>query len=153
MTTHRNQLAYQESVVRNASLGELVITLHDILARDLHAGIGAIEAKDAQTLAAKTKHGFLVLARLEGSVNTDIEGAEKIARFYVMVREQMLKGQVRRDSAILRQLAGFVTDMREAWAEVQGREEGVKPAPESFAQVHHHPGHEVAEAAAASWKA
>ena len=128
MTNYQNQLAYQESVVRDASLGELVITLHDILSRDLHAGVAAIEAQDVQTLANKTKHGFLVLARLEGSINNDVEGAEKITHFYTMVREQMLKAQGSQDPALLRQLAGFVNDMRAAWAEVQGRERGAQPS-------------------------
>ena len=44
MNAKRNQLAYQEAAVRNASPIELVIMLYDILARDLHAAIEAMEA-------------------------------------------------------------------------------------------------------------
>ena len=57
-----------------------------------------------------------------GRAQLEQEGTEKIARFYGMAREQMLKAQAQRDPAILRQLVGFVNDMREAWVEVQGRE-------------------------------
>jgi flagellar secretion chaperone FliS len=127
MTNYKNQLAYQEAAARDASVGELVITLHDILTRDLHAAISAIETGDLQTVAAKLKHGYLALARLEGALNLEQEGTEKIARFYTMSREQMLKAQVQRDPAILRQLIGFVNDMREAWVEVQGREQSENP--------------------------
>src|ERR1041385_1479386 len=127
MTTHRNQLAYQEAAARDASTGELVVTLHDILTRDLHAAVVALEAKNIETVAAKLKHGYLALARLEGALNLEQEGTEKIARFYGMAREQMLKAQVQRDPAILRQLVGFVNDMREAWVEVQGREQSERP--------------------------
>src|SRR4051812_27814171 len=121
MTTHRNQLAYQEAAARDASTGELVVTLHEILTRDLHAAVTALDNQDIETVAAKLKHGYLALARLEGALNMDQPGAEKIARFYGISREQMLKAQAQRDPAILQQLIGFVNDMREAWVEVQGR--------------------------------
>lgn len=127
MTNYKNQLAYQEAAARDASVGELVITLHDILTRDLHAAISAIEAGNTETVAAKLKHGYLALARLEGALNIDQAGTEKIARFYTMSREQMLNAQIQRDPAILRKLIGFVNDMREAWVEVNGREQSEKP--------------------------
>src|SRR5882724_2312981 len=120
MTTHRNQLAYQEAAARDASTGELVITLHDILTRDLHGAVTALEAQDIETVATKLKHGYLALARLEGALNMEQEGTEKIARFYGLTRELMLKAQIQRDPSTLRQLIGFVNDMREAWVEVQG---------------------------------
>jgi len=151
MTNSKNQLAYQEVAARDASVGELVITLHDILTRDLHAAISAIEAGETEIVAAKLKHGFLALARLEGALDMEREGTEKIARFYKMSREQMLKAQVQRDPAILRQLIGFVNDMREAWVEVQGRELNERPG--TLSQISN-TAYAVTEiAAAASWKA
>ena len=151
MTNFKNQLAYQEAAARDASVGDLVITLHDILTRDLHAAISAIESGDLETVAAKLKHGYLALARLEGALDMDCEGTEKIARFYTMSREQMLKAQAHRDPAILRQLIGFVNDMREAWVEVQGREQSERPG--TLSQISN-TAYAVTEiAAAASWKA
>jgi flagellar secretion chaperone FliS len=151
MTTHRNQLAYQEAATRDASTGELVVTLHDILTRDLHAAVAALDEKDIETVAAKLKHGYLALARLEGALNLDQEGTEKIARFYGMAREQMLKAQAQRDPAILRQLVGFVNDMREAWVEVQGREKAEQPG--TLSQISNTAYAVTEMAAAASWKA
>jgi flagellar biosynthetic protein FliS len=151
MTNYKNQLAYQEAAARDASVGELVITLHDILTRDLHAAISAIEAGDLETVAAKLKHGYLALARLEGALDLELEGTEKIARFYKMSREQMLKAQAQRDPAILRQLIGFVNDMREAWVEVQGRENAEQPGTLSKISNAAYAVTEIA--AAASWKA
>jgi flagellar secretion chaperone FliS len=150
MTTHRNQLAYQEAAARDASTGELVVTLHDILTRDLHAAVIALDSSDIETVAAKLKHGYLALARLEGALNMEREGTEKIARFYGMAREQMLKAQVQRDPAILRQLVGFVNDMREAWVEVQGREQNEKPG--TLSQISN-TAYAVTEISAAGWKA
>ena len=150
MTNYKNQLAYQEAAARDASVGELVVTLHDILTRDLHAAISAIEAGDLETTAAKLKHGYLALARLEGALDMEREGTEKIARFYTMSREQMLKAQAQRDPAILRQLIGFVNDMREAWVEVQGREQSEKPG--TLEQISS-AAYAVSEISSAAWKA
>jgi flagellar protein FliS len=150
MTNYKNQLAYQEAAARDASVGELVVTLHDILTRDLHAAISAIETGDLETVAAKLKHGYLALARLEGALNLEQEGTEKIARFYTMSREQMLKAQAQRDPAILRQLVGFVNDMREAWVEVQGREKSEQPGTlEKISSA----AYAVSEISSAAWKA
>lgn len=123
MTNYKNQPAYQEAAARDASVGDLVITLHDVLTRDLHAAISPIEAGDLEKVAAKLKHGYLALARLEGALNMEREGTERIACFYTVSREQMLNAQIQRDPAILQQLIRFVNDMREAWVEVQGREQ------------------------------
>jgi len=151
MTTHRNQLAYQEAAARDASTGELVITLHDILTRDLHGAVTALEAQDIETVATKLKHGYLALARLEGALNMEQEGTEKIARFYGLTRELMLKAQIQRDPSTLRQLIGFVNDMREAWVEVQGREKSAEPG--TLAKISN-TAYAVAEiSSAASWKA
>ena len=78
MNANRNQLAYQEAAVRNASAIELVIMLYDILARDLHGAIEAMEAGNIELRSAKLKHGFLALQQLEGTLNMD-EGGELAA--------------------------------------------------------------------------
>ena len=52
--------------MRNASAIELVIMLYDILARDLHGAIDAMEAGNIELRSAKLKHGFLALQQLEG---------------------------------------------------------------------------------------
>src|SRR4249919_3829452 len=106
MTVNRNQLAYQEAAVGNANPIELVIMLYDILARDLHSAIEAMEAGNIELRSAKLKHGFLALQQLEGSLNMD-EGGEMAAtmcRYYSMLRAQMMKAQIEQDAAVLREL-------------------------------------------------
>ena len=104
MNAKRNQLAYQETAVRNASAIELVIMLYDILARDLHAAIEAMEAGNIELRTAKVKHGLLALQQLEGTLNMDEGGelATNMSRFYSMMRGQMLKAQIQQDGAVLR---------------------------------------------------
>ena len=123
MNAKRNQLAYQEAAVRNASAIELVVMLYDILARDLHAAIEAMEAGNIELRTAKVKHGLLALQQLEGTLNMDGGGelATNLSRFYSMMRGQMLKAQIRQDAALLRELIQLLFSVREAWVELSNR--------------------------------
>ncbi len=109
--------------MRNASAIELVIMLYDILARDLHAAIEAMEAGNVELRSAKVKHGFLALQQLEGTLNVDEGGdlATQMSRFYSMLRSQMMKAQIDQDGGILRELVQLLFTVREAWAELNSR--------------------------------
>ena len=123
MAANRNQLAYQEAAVGNANPIELVIMLYDILARDLHAAIEAMEAGNIELRSAKLKHGFLALQQLEGSLNMD-EGGEMgatMSRYYSMLRAQMMKAQIQQDAAVLREMVQLLFSVREAWVELNSR--------------------------------
>ncbi len=124
MNPNRTQVAYQEAAVRNANAIELVIMLYDILARDLHGAIDAMEAGNIEARSTKLKHGFLALQQLEGSLPIDEGGdlAAGMSRFYSMLRAQMMKAQVQQDSAILRELIQLLFSVREAWVELNNRQ-------------------------------
>jgi flagellar protein FliS len=123
MTVNRNQLAYQEAAVGNANPIELVIMLYDVLARDLHGAIEAMEAGNIDLRTAKLKHGFLALQQLEGSLNMDEGGemATNMSRYYSMLRAQMMKAQIEQDAGVLRELVQLLFSVREAWVELNGR--------------------------------
>jgi flagellar secretion chaperone FliS len=122
MNAKRNQLAYQEAAVRNASAIDLVVMLYDILASDLHGAIEAIEADNIELRSAKVKHGFLVLQQLEGTLKME-EGelATNMSRFYSMLRSQMITAQIQQDAAVLREVIQLLFTVREAWVELSNR--------------------------------
>jgi flagellar secretion chaperone FliS len=123
MNAKRNQLAYQEAAVRNASVIDLVVMLYDILASDLHGAIEAIEAGNIELRSAKAKHGFLVLQQLEGTLNIEEGGelATNMSRFYSMLRSQMITAQIQQDAAVLREVIQLLFTVREAWVELSNR--------------------------------
>ena len=123
MTGKRNQLAYQEAAVGNANAIELVIMLYDILARDLHGAMEAMEAGNIELRSAKLKHGFLALQQLEGSLNIDEGGemATNMSRYYSMLRAQMMKAQTEQDAGVLKELVQLLFSVREAWVELNSR--------------------------------
>jgi flagellar secretion chaperone FliS len=134
MSANRTQLAYQEAAVRNASAVELIVMLYDILARDLHAAIEAMESGNIEGRTAKLKHGFLALQQLEGSLNLDEGGelASTMSRFYSMLRSQMMKAQIQQNPGVLRELIQLLFSVREAWMEVSGRP--AAPSPDATLQ-------------------
>ncbi len=155
MSARQNQLAYQESAVRNASPIDLVIMLYDILARDLHSAIEAMEAGNIELRSDRLKHGFLALQQLEGSLNMDgSEMATNMSRFYSMLRGQMMLAQVRQDPAVLEELVQLLFSVREAWVELNTRlgttaEAGTQPTASTADDRIPDP----QEIAPASWKA
>ncbi len=131
MNPKRTQVAYQEAAVRNANAIELVVMLYDILTKDLHGAIQAIEAGNIEARSAKLKHGFLALQQLEGSLPLEDGGdlATDMSRFYSMLRAQMMKAQVQQDPAILRELIQLLFSVREAWVELNGRQSSPAEVP------------------------
>jgi flagellar secretion chaperone FliS len=123
MNTNRTQIAYQEAAVRNANSIELVVMLYDILSRDLHGAIEAMESGNIELRTAKLKHGFLALQQLEGSLDLEQGGdfVSNLSRFYSMLRSQMMTAQIRKDPAVLRELIQLLFSVREAWTELNTR--------------------------------
>ncbi len=123
MNANRTQIAYQEAAVRNANSIELVVMLYDILSRDLHGAIEAMESGNIELRTAKLKHGFLALQQLEGSMDLEQGGdfVSNLSRFYSMLRSQMMTAQIRKDPAVLRELIQLLFSVREAWTELNTR--------------------------------
>ena len=124
--------------------------LYDILARDLHGAIEAMEAGNIETRSAKLKHGFLALQQLEGSLNMDEGGdlAANMSRFYSMLRAQMMKAQIQQDAGDAAGVVQLLFSVREAWVELNSRQAAipeVDTAPASASAP--------AQAQSASWKA
>jgi flagellar protein FliS len=97
--------------------------LYDVLARDLHGAIEAMDAGNVELRTAKLKHGFLALQQLEGSLNMDDGGemATTMSRYYSMLRAQMMKAQVEQNAGVLKELVQLLFSVREAWVELNSR--------------------------------
>jgi len=120
MKRNQTELAYLQAAVQNASPVGLVIILLDQLINDLKRAIAALESRDIEARSAELKHGFLVLAQLEGSLDMEKGGQAAInfSRFYSTVRVAMMKAHIKADPAILVSQIGLLLDVRQAWQQV-----------------------------------
>jgi flagellar protein FliS len=137
MSTLNNQLAYQEAAVRNAGPVDLIIIVYDVLARDLQKAIVAMDAGDIEARSRHIKHGFLALQQLEGTLDMEQGGdlATNMARFYTMLRGQMMKAQIEQDPAVLRELIQLVFSVREAWVEAKTKQTPAESQPSRPSQI------------------
>lgn len=120
MRRTQTELAYLRAAVQNASSAGLVIILIDQLICDLKRVIAAMERHDVETRSTELKHGFLVLAQLQGSLDMENggEAAVHFFRFYSTVRAAMMEAHLKISPEILVRQIGLLLDVRQAWQQV-----------------------------------
>lgn len=69
MTKSQTELTYLRAAVESASAVGLVIVLYDLLIGDLRGAIAAIANRDVEERSKQLKHAFLVIERLEESLD------------------------------------------------------------------------------------
>jgi len=130
MKRTQTELAYLRAAVQNASSVGLVIILFDQLIVDLKRAIAAMENRDVETRGAELKHGFLVLAQLQGSLDMENggEAAVHFSRFYSAVRAGMMEAHIKASPEILVRQIGLLLDVRQAWQQVDRQNLSAAPA-------------------------
>ncbi len=116
---NRELAAYREADVEGASPVELVITLYDVLVRDMKRVIEAIRAGDVQERVKQSNHAFEVLQQLECSLDLEHGGstAKELSRFYSHVRAKVMEVQFKLDAALLERQIAMVLELRQGWVE------------------------------------
>ncbi|MBZ5653706.1 MAG: flagellar protein FliS [Acidobacteriia bacterium] len=135
MTRTQTERTYLATAVQNATSAGLVVILFDLLISDLNGAIAAIERNQAEELAAKIKHAFLVLQQLDGSLDMERGGqaAKHFSSFYAAIRCKVLEGQIKQSSEILRRQIELLFEVRQAWQQVDQPNLGMKTEPQSAA--------------------
>jgi flagellar protein FliS len=120
MNPKQTELSYRRTAVQNASSVGLVIILYDLLMQDLRQAIDAIEKKDVEARSAATKHSFLVLQQLEGSLDRENggEAASNLSKFYSLMRARIFQAHIKVSAEILKEQIGLLLDVRKAWQQV-----------------------------------
>jgi flagellar secretion chaperone FliS len=126
-----NELSYLRAAVQNASPAGLVVILFDQLINDLRGAITAIGKRDVERRCEHLKHGFLVLAQLQGSLDKEEggEAAVNFDRFYSAVRSKMMEANFKISAEILLHQIELLLDVRQAWQEVDRPEVEQRTAP------------------------
>jgi flagellar protein FliS len=123
MTRNQTELTYLRAGVQSASAVGLVIVLYDLLVGDLKAAIAAIEKRDVEERSRHLKHAFLVLERMEQSLDMENGGetATHLSRFYATLRSNIMSGHVKASADVLNHQIQLIFQVRSAWAQVDQR--------------------------------
>lgn len=113
--------AYLESAVRGAKPVRLTILLYEQIVQDVSRASEAVGKQDYETTAKEISHAVGVIGYLQATLKPDgkAEIGRNLARFYSMLREQLMEAQVRRSRPILDELRRYLLDLREAWLSVE----------------------------------
>jgi len=119
MGNTRELTAYRETDVQSASPVELVITLYDVLVRDMNRMMTAIHAGDIEDRVNHSNHALQVLQELECLLDMEKGGstAKDLSRFYSHLRAKVLQVQFKLDPAMIKRQMEMVLELRQGWVE------------------------------------
>lgn len=114
-------LSYRETAVAGASPARLVSLLYEQAIEDLRRAIDAQTRNDIETRTRHINHAMLVIGHLEATLDKDQGGkvAENLQRFYQQLRSALVEAQFKQSIPLLERQLSFLTQIREAWAEVE----------------------------------
>ena len=109
---------YQQNSVNTASPGELTLMLYNGCLKFITLGRQAIlenniEAKNTNIIKAqKIIQEFMV------TLNMDQDVSQSLMQLYDYMHRQLIQANLKNDVAILDEVSGFVTELRDTWKEV-----------------------------------
>lgn len=107
--------AYKEARVTTASGGRLVVMLYDAAVKHLAQSLEALEKK-----AYPDVHNHLIkvqdiLAELSGALDMQYEISKSLYALYEYCIERLIAANVAKDAAPVKEVLGYLTELRDAW--------------------------------------
>lgn len=139
MTRTQTELTYLRASIESASSVDLVIILYDMLISDLRGALEALANSDIERRSRELKHAFLVLEQLEASVdmNSGAEAAPPLARFYSVLRANIMDGHIKASADILKRQIEALFEVRATWADVANRKAVTTTSPANQTEESH----------------
>ncbi len=117
--------SYRETQVKTANQGRLVVMLYDGAIRFLNQALEGLQEQPRRV--DRISHNIIraqdIVAELMTSL--DFEEGGEIARslfsLYVYMNRRLLEANIRKDTAILKEVRRLLTDLRSAWAQLAGQ--------------------------------
>ena len=109
--------SYKQNSVNTASPGELTLMLYNgclkfITLAKKAINEGNVEAKNTNLIKAQNIiHEFMV------TLNMDIKVSSELMVMYDYLHRRLVEANVKSDLAILEEVEGFVTELRDTWKE------------------------------------
>lgn len=117
--------AYKETSIRTASQGRLIVMLYEEAVRQLNdaaqaldKGIGHYDEVNRGISKAQA-----IISELMSSLDMQAGGsiASTLMNLYIYFNQTLLEANVEKSSDKLRQVAGFMDELREAWSAIENQ--------------------------------
>lgn len=111
--------SYRENTVRSSSAIDIFIQCHDEVIRLLHAAARAVETGDIEKKTHNLNRVLAFIVHLQAALDLahGREAARWLNHFYILVRKQIFDGSAQLNPDLLRQAAGYFSEVRQVWEE------------------------------------
>jgi flagellar protein FliS len=115
------KLAYQENAVSGANPVRLTIMMYEQIMQDVARADQALKEQRVEQCAQEIGHAVAVIGYLQATLRPEAgpQVARNLGGFYTMLREKLMEAQVRSSRDILDQLRRQLSEVHEAWLQVE----------------------------------
>ena len=110
---------YKEQAINTMSKGEQLIALFDAVLKNLHYGSMMLNDKNYATSEKCTKKCKDIISYLSSILDRQYPVSDDLYQLYYFINQQIIKAEVRRDSAVLDELVPLVETMRDTWTQAE----------------------------------
>jgi flagellar secretion chaperone FliS len=109
---------YQQNSVTTASPGELTLMLYNGCLKFITLGKQAIQQNNIEAKNTNIIKAQKIIQEFMVTLNMDQEISQSLMQLYDYLHRQLIQANIKNDTSILDEVAGFVTELRDTWKEV-----------------------------------
>ena len=110
--------SYQQNSVNTASPGELTLMLYNGCLKFITLAKKAIQASNIQDKNTNLIKAQNIIHELMVTLNLDIKVSDELMVMYDYIHRRLVEANVKSDEAILVEVEGLVTELRDTWKQV-----------------------------------
>jgi flagellar secretion chaperone FliS len=107
---------YRSQAIQTAPGPQLLVMLYDRLAADVDIAVGALDAQDYLATNERLQHAQRIVRMLRHSLEPDgFDGGRDLLALYDFLLSHLVEANLRKDPDMVRECAGIIAPLREAW--------------------------------------
>jgi flagellar secretion chaperone FliS len=110
--------SYQQNSVNTASPGELTLMLYNGCLKFIKQAKKAISDKNVEEKNTSLIKAQNIIHEFMVTLNMDVKVSSELMVMYDYLNRRLVEANVKSDPAILEEVEGFVTELRDTWKQV-----------------------------------
>ena len=110
---------YKSQSINTMTGGELLVMLYDELIKDVKRAELAIEAHKVDTAHSSLMHAQDIIDYLDDTLDEQYEISQELSRLYVYFKEQLVKANISKDAAPLKEVLPMLMELRDTWKQAE----------------------------------
>jgi len=116
--------AYQSQAVQTANGPHLLVMLCDRVSVDIARAEGALVSSDYRAANEHLQHAQKIVRMLRSALQPDgFEGGQQLLAVYAFLEAHLIRANLEKDDALVRECAELVRPIHEAWRKAVNRNE------------------------------